>query len=297
MNWLRSLNCSVAAGVALILSFSCTSPSQPPVVAVPVAQPNPTITYKTYALPHSMVHVLTIPVGSGYMVTPIVAQTLASVEDLAQRPGTIAVINGGFFDPQNAKSTSYVVTQGRQTADPQQNERLINNPDLAAYMDKILNRSEFRQYRCGALITYDITLHQSPVPPGCELINALGAGPQLLPQSTAVAEGFIDNANGRDALGSQSPNARSAVGMTQTGTIVWVMAAQKPESPTGSGLTLSELTEFMRSLSVARAMNLDGGSSTALYYQGKTIYGKLDAAGKPVKRAVKSALLVSESKP
>lgn len=260
-----------------------------------VAQPNLAIASTTYTLPHSVVHVLTIPAASRYTVVPMVSDSLESVEAWAQRSGAIAVINGGFFDPQNAKSTSYIVTQGKPVADPRQNERLINNPDLAPYMDKILNRSEFRQYQCGQTIRYDITQHQSPVPTGCELVNALAAGPQLLPQSTAVAEGFIDSANGviiRDALGSQQPNARSAVGITGDGTIVWVMAAQKPDQPTGLGLTLPELAEFMRSLSVERALNLDGGSSTALYYQGKTVYGKLDAEGKPVKRQVKSVLLV-----
>lgn len=298
MNWRRSLNLSLAGYVALLLTTSCTSPSKPPFAAVtsPVAaQPNPTIDYKTYTLPRSVVHVITIPAGSYYSIMPIVANTLETVEEFAQRTEAISVINGGFFDPQNAKSTSYVTIQGEQVTDPHQNERLINNPDLAPYMDKILNRSEFRQYRCSEGIRYDITLHRSPIPTGCELIHALGAGPQLLPQSTAIAEGFIDFANDvviRDALGSQQPNARSAIGITGRGQIVLVMAAQKPENPTDSGLTLPELTEFMRSLQVEQAINLDGGSSASLYYQGKTIYGRLDSAGKPVKRPVKSVLFI-----
>ncbi|MGI0489112.1 phosphodiester glycosidase family protein [Pantanalinema rosaneae CENA516] len=295
MNWSRSLNGSLA-NCLLILTTACTPFSQSPLAeqSSRAASPQPTIGYKTYVLPRSLVHVLTIPV-SRYPVLPMVADTLESVEAFAQRTDAIAVINGGFFDPQNTKSTSYVVVNGQQVADPRQNQRLIENPDLAPYMDKILNRSELRQYQCGPKTTYDIVLHQSPVPPGCELTQALGAGPQLLPESTAVTEGFIDNANGvviRDALGSQQPNARSAVGLTGDGTMVWVVATQPPEHPTGSGLTLSELTEFLRSLAVERAMNLDGGSSTSLYYQGRTVYGKLDSAGATVKRQIKSVLLV-----
>jgi exopolysaccharide biosynthesis protein len=39
-------------------------------------------------------------------------------------------------------------------------------------------------------------------------------------------------------------------------------------------------------------MNLDGGSSAALYYGGETIYGKVNESGEAVQRPVKSALLV-----
>jgi exopolysaccharide biosynthesis protein len=66
--------------------------------------------------------------------------------------------------------------------------------------------------------------------------------------------------------------------MTSNGTLVWVMVAQKPNIA-NSGLTLEALADFMKTLGIEQAMNLDGGSSSALYYQGKTIYGKIDASG------------------
>jgi exopolysaccharide biosynthesis protein len=39
-------------------------------------------------------------------------------------------------------------------------------------------------------------------------------------------------------------------------------------------------------------MNLDGGSSSSFYYKGKTFYGKVNENGNPIKRPVKSALLI-----
>ncbi|WP_421657247.1 phosphodiester glycosidase family protein [Leptothermofonsia sp. ETS-13] len=210
----------------------------------------------------------------------------------ARQYGAIAAINGGFFDPVNQKSTSYITRQGKLVADPHHNERLIKSPDLAPYLEKILNRSEFRRYRCGSGFRYAIARHRDPSPPDCQLIDALGGGPRLLPENTAEQEGFIASANGtliRDAIGSHQLNARSAIGITDRGDILLVMAAQKPG---GTGVSLPDLAAFMKTLGVTQAMNLDGGTSSALYFQNKTLYGKLSEPGNPTRRPVKSVLLV-----
>jgi exopolysaccharide biosynthesis protein len=55
---------------------------------------------------------------------------------------------------------------------------------------------------------------------------------------------------------------------------------------------LDELASFMKGLGVRSALNLDGGTSSSLYAQDKAIYGKQDEMGQPIKRAVKSALLL-----
>ncbi|MGA7935452.1 MAG: phosphodiester glycosidase family protein, partial [Kovacikia sp.] len=96
----------------------------------------------------------------------------------------------------------------------------------------------------------------------------------------------------RDSLGSRQANARSAVGMTSDGNLVWVMVAQRTEAPTSSGMSLEELANFMKTLGVEQAINLDGGSSSSLYYQGKTVYGKVNEAGDRIQRSIKSVLLV-----
>lgn len=282
------------------LLLSCTLNASPPPIASSTASsisatPRPTLQYQTHTLPTSIVHTLLIPAQSTFTVTAAIVPKTATVPEFARQTGAIAVLNAGFFDPVNQKSTSYVVLQTRVVADPKQNDRLMQNPNLTPYLDKILDRTEFRKYQCGATLRYDMALHSQPVPNQCHLVDAVGAGPRLLPQNTAVAEGFVDEANGRDALGSTQPNARTAIGLTAAGDIVWVMAAQKPDAEGASGLTFQELATFMQTLGIEQAMNLDGGSSSSLYYQGQAIYGKVDEAGNPVKRPVKSVLLVSES--
>lgn len=259
--------------------------------------PEPDIQYNSYQLEQSVVHTLLVPSSSRFSVAPTLSQGLSTVESFAQKHQALAILNGGFFDPRNHETTSYVVQQGKLVADPTQNEGLINNPANAPYLKQMLNRAEFRHYQCGQPIRYDIVLHSEPTPSGCSLMDSLGGGPRLLPDLTLVQEGFLQVSNGkviRDALGSNNLNARSAVGITHDGSILLVMVAQKPEFPTTSGMTLRALATFMSSKGVTKAMNLDGGSSSSFYYKGKTVYGRLDAKGNLIKRPVLSVLVVQE---
>ena len=175
----------------------------------------------------------------------------------------------------------------------------MDNPDLKQYLRKIFNRAEFRRYNCNSQTKYDIQLHSEPIPDNCRLIESLGGGPGLLPQNTSVKEAFTAFKDGeivRDAIGSESLNARSAVGITDHGDIILGMVAQHSEQPLNSGISLPELTQVMSSLGAVKAMNLDGGSSASLYYDGQVIYGRVDREGNEIQRPIKSALLVTKVK-
>lgn len=260
--------------------------------------PPPPPTYEAVTLPAATIHVVTIPDPVAYPVRVGVTKELTPVDAMAAQmcdgAGCVAVLNAGFFDPNNGLTTSPVVVNGELLADPTENERLIGNPDLAPYMDQILNRSEFRRYDCDGTPRYAITRHQDPLPTGCTLQDSVGAGPQLLPSDTSVAEAFVDPSVSpvRDALGSQSPNARSALGITADGSILLVMVAQVPGvSP--SGLSLPQVADFLAERGAVQALNLDGGSSATLIYNGTTHYGRLNADGEWVQRPVKSILWVA----
>ncbi|AFZ35013.1 hypothetical protein Sta7437_1446 [Stanieria cyanosphaera PCC 7437] len=253
------------------------------------------IRYDTTEQGNSIVHTIIIPHDSNFKVYPEVAPELQSIETFATQHKAIAVINAGYFDPKNQKTTSYITRQGKLVADPRTNERLIKNPDLQPYLDKILNRTEFRRYICSHRFRYDITFHQDDIPNGCVLIDAIGGGPQILPQNTAFEEGFTDyqaEEKIRDAIGTTQLNARSAIALTNNGDLILALVAQKPESPTNSGMSLEQLADFLTTLGVEKAMNLDGGSSASLYYDGKTVYGRLDSEGNQIQRPIKSVILV-----
>jgi uncharacterized protein YigE (DUF2233 family) len=255
----------------------------------------PALEYKVLGLENSTVYYLTIP-PKGYAIRPFLAEAALTVEQVAKQTKAIAVINAGFFDPVNQKTTSTVVIDGREVANPQDNERLVNNPKLSGYLGAILNRSEFRVYQCGTQIKYGIGFRSEAIPFGCQLSQAVGGGPQLLPTNTAQQEGFTDYAKGeliRDAIGSKQPNARTAIGLKADGSVVWVVVAQTKAQ--NSGMTLDELADFMKRLGVTSALNLDGGTSSSLYTRSEAVYGKRDEAGQPIRRAVKSLLLLGSS--
>jgi Phosphodiester glycosidase len=278
----------VLAGFLLIPHVG--SRSKPKVADVPALE------YKVIEQSDSVVYTLTIPRDRRYAIRPFVAETVLTVGQAAKRTGAIAAINAGFFDPVNQKTTSRVAIDGREVANPKDNERLVNNPKLSGYLSAILNRSEFRVYQCGTQVNYGIAFRAAPTPAGCQVSQVVGGGPQLLPKSTAQQEGFTDYTKGeliRDALGSKQPNARTAIGFKPDGSVVWVMVAQTKAQ--NSGMTLDELANFMKRLGVTSALNLDGGTSSSLYAQGKTINGKRDESGQPIKRAVKSALLLIQT--
>jgi hypothetical protein len=262
---------------ATLLLSSCLSQSyvltkQTPSTAAPI------IKYEQKTLEKSLVHILTIPPDSQYSLTPVISEKLITIEELAR------------------ESTSYITRDEKLVANPKQNERLINNPNLKYYLNQIFNRSEFRRYQCQKEIKYDITLHNQAISSGCKLIDALGAGPQLLPELTLEKEAFVDKSKGRDVLGSQGANARTALGIKDDGTIVLVMVSQKSNMVTStSGMSLFELADFLKNLGVEKALNLDGGSSSSLHYQGHSFYGKIDTDGKAVRRPVKSFLILGKS--
>lgn len=273
------------AGVLLIPHVG--SRSKPKVADAPALE------YKVLERSDSVVYTLTIPRDRHYTIRPFLADTVLNVAQVAKQTKAIAAINAGFFDPVNQKTTSRVAIDGREVANPKDNERLVNNPKLSGYLNAILNRSEFRVYQCGTQVNYDIAFRAAPSPAGCQLSQAVGGGPQLLPKSTAQQEGFTDYSKGeliRDALGSKQLNARTAIGLKPDGSVVWVMVAQTKAQD--SGMTLDDLADFMKRLGVTSALNLDGGTSSSLYAQGKAVYGKRDESGQPIQRAVKSMLLL-----
>jgi exopolysaccharide biosynthesis protein len=302
MNRTRWKTLLFALGIILFLTGGNTeiySAYSTPVLSVnqfSQAQSNSNLRYISHERSQYTIHTVIVP-HEHYSVMPVVEADLTPLADFATKHQAIAAINGGYFDPQNQKTTSHIIQQANIVADPRTNERLMDNPDLQGYLGKILNRSEFRRYLCGSATKYDIVLHSAPIPANCQLQDALGGGPGLLPTDTAVVEGFVSYKDGkliRDAIGSYSPNARSAVGITKDGDIVLAMVAQRSDLPTSSGISLPDLADFLATLGVTKAMNLDGGSSSALYYQDNVIYGRVDKEGNRIERPIKSVLLVKE---
>lgn len=279
----------------IILALACLSMGLAIAINSSPVQSQPRqLSYQTLQEEQYTLHTVTIPRDSDYLVSPVISGNLQPITDFAQEHNLLAAINGGYFDPVNQKTTSMIVKRSQIVADPHLNERLVDNPDLKPYLNQIFNRAEFRRYLCAGTTQYDIQLHSAPIPQGCTLVDALGGGPGLLPQNTAETEAFLTYKQGqkiRDAIGNDSLNARSAVGITKDGNVILAMVAQQSNQP-GSGISIPQLGSALAKLGAVKAMNLDGGSSASLYYDNQAIYGKIDQKGREVIRPIKSVLSV-----
>jgi hypothetical protein len=72
-------------------------------------------------------------------------------------------------------------------------------------------------------------------------------------------------------IGPSIPRARTAVGIKENGD--WVVAIIEATSTSNTkGMNLLDLAQFMKSLSCKDALNLDGGGSSTLVYDGKRFF-------------------------
>ncbi len=278
-----------------------------------------------------IIYALQIPVGSRYTVLPEQTERLTSLKTFAAtQQNTVAVINAGFFDPSNHKTVSYVQTVDGTVLDPETNERLTNNKGLAPYMQKLLNRSEFRVLSCKetslknkevTVTRYAIQRHLDKPEISCEIKALVGGGPRLLSRSEVLipeessfvgmfkqwlteeafwAQDETDKVV-RDPVGAYRPNARSAVGITAKGDVLLVVLGQdhlKSGDDTrkaATGFGLDDLAATLHQLGAVDAMALDGGSSSGMWVQGNLFYGKWKSPAVPVERALKSFLVVTQN--
>ncbi len=97
----------------------------------------------------------------------------------------------------------------------------------------------------------------------------LQAGPILLKNYQECIG--INHENIPSEIGENLPKARTGIGVKNNGN--WVIAIIEASSKTHpKGLTLKELANFLKSLGCKDAINLDGGGSSTLVYEGKKYF-------------------------
>ncbi len=109
--------------------------------------------------------------------------------------------------------------------------------------------------------------------------HIISGGPYLVKDG----EIYVDIAEEKlNAVGGRNP--RTAIGYTQDGKFIMVTADGREES--SIGLTLSELAYFMKSIGCYNAMNLDGGGSSVMYFNGLTVNNPSVRGGIPLSNAL-----------
>ncbi len=236
--------------------------------------------YKIVQDPKGVYVIEANPAKSRAKLQPVIVSELETNNDVYKRLHPRFIVNAGFFDPKNQKTVSYVVIDGEVILDPKQNENLMNNVALKPYIDKILNRSEFRILEDDkGKITYDIAHHNDAVKEGYKLKHSIQAGPMLVPELKLEEEFFILKRDGKiisESASSLHKYARTAIGIKENKVYIIIATNDEP-------MTLEEVANFARSLGLEKAMAFDGGGSTSFDSQELHIISEKDNQARKLK--------------
>ncbi|KAI7260434.1 hypothetical protein KC345_g10069 [Hortaea werneckii] len=163
---------------------------------------------------------------------------------IAKRSNAVAAINGTFFDAYTSAAYKapygYIVSGGNMLKDSPADKRTVFAYD-GNLLAELIPGSEFRdRFNTGSIQ------------------GALQAGPRLLVNGkvslNVLAEGF------KDPKILTGGGSRSALGLTRDHKLILL---------TSGGATIPQLAQIMKQAGAYQAMNLDGGASSGLYYNGK----------------------------
>ena len=110
---------------------------------------------------------------------------------------------------------------------------------------------------------------------GIALREAVGGRPLLVADSAVT--GDVDTEGN---AGFRGLNPRSAVGMNRQGTRIWFAVIDGRRPGYSMGMTLRQTAELMRALGATRALNLDGGGSSALALR-DPVAGRVNVVNRP----------------
>ena len=136
-------------------------------------------------------YIIKIPKEKNYKVYPYVTKLLTFNKDVFEKTDAELVINAGYFDPNNHKTSSYVVIDGQTILDPTTNKDLMTNKEVAPHLKTILNRTEFRVLDCGGETKYDIAAHNTRPHFRCKIVHSIQAGPMIYPDLKLSREYFV----------------------------------------------------------------------------------------------------------
>ena len=182
---------------------------------------------------------------------------------IAVEVGAVLAINGDFY---GARNSGYVIRNGalyRSTSSGAE--------DLVIYEDGSF----------GIVDEDDVTAQQL-LEDGA--VQVLSFGPAL------VADGEIAVTEGEEVGKAKASNPRTAIGILEDGHYVFVVSDGRTDE--SEGLSLYELAEFMQSLGVTTAYNLDGGGSSTMVYQGEVVNNPTTSGNSVKERSVSDIVYI-----
>ncbi|MBE5858691.1 MAG: glycosyltransferase [Butyrivibrio sp.] len=213
-----------------------------------VTTDNYTITLSEYYQNDTKIYVADVKLSSAqYLKTAFANDTYgknvtATTSSIAEDNDAILAINGDYYGVQES---GYVIRNGIVYRDTP------NGSDvLCIYADGTMGIVNDNEYSAEELVEMGVW-------------QAFSFGPALIENGTVA----VDES---DEVGkAMASNPRTAIGLIDSNHFVFVVSDGRTEE--SEGLSLYELANFMDSLGVKTAYNLDGGGSSTMYFNGYVV--------------------------
>lgn len=245
-----SVNTSTVSSSSSTASNSAAASSTSPQVSdTSYSDDNISITISTYAYDNTTVYVADVQLSSiDYLKTALADNTYGrnvteTASTIADSVNAILAINGDFYGAQNS---GYVLRNGtlyRDSSDGGQEDLVINSDGSFS----IINESE----------TSASSLQESGA------LQVLSFGPALI-ENGQIA---VDT---NDEVGkAMASNPRTAI--CEIEPLHYLFVVSDGRTSESQGLTLYQMAEFLQSLGVKTAYNLDGGGSSTMVFNGSVV--------------------------
>ena len=217
---------------------------------------NVAITLTEYTQNDTKIYVADVTVSSTqYIKTAFAKDTYGknvteSTSAMAVSHNAIFAVNGDYY---GAQERGFVIRNGivyRDTA--------ADKDVLCIYADGTLGIVSDREYTADELVANGVW-------------QAFSFGPAL------VEDGAIAVSRDDEVGRGMVSNPRTAVGMINTNHFVFVVSDGRTDE--SEGLSLYELAQFMLSLGVKTAYNLDGGGSSTMFFNGQVVNNPTSGGG------------------
>ena len=215
----------------------------------PYSDENIAITLSEYNVNDTVVYVADVQIASAeYLKTAFANDTFGrnvteKTSEIASENGAVLAINGDYY---GAQERGYVIRNGTVY-------RATSNGAtdlLCVYADGTMEIKNTSEFNADDLIAEGVW-------------QGFSFGPAL------VVDGEVAVDEDDEVGKAMASNPRTAVGMISANHFLFVVSDGRTNE--SEGLSLSELAEFMQSLGVSVAYNLDGGGSSSMYYLGEVI--------------------------
>jgi exopolysaccharide biosynthesis protein len=224
-----------------------------------------------------------------HTIVPVKATPKETVATLAESHGAVAAINGGFYKPDGTPAGALKIDNIWYGA-PKKSRGAIGWSE--GYDDVIIDKilTNYPLDECPEGESIEVIPTFTPAEQWQNLKHIVAGTPLLITQGNLI-EDYSSEHTREDFLTNRFP--RTAVGIKESGEWVFVVVDGSFSGALG-GMTMRELGQLMIDLGCVEALNLCGGGSSTMIFEGKVIN---EPAGKTLENdkyvnAVGDAILI-----